>query len=136
MAIQEAYGFIMGNAGKPAELRYTPSGKAVASFSVACNRRKPDSSAPDGWATTTDWYEVQAWGQQAELINGKFPKGAEIVARGRLEIDQWKGQDGSTRTTVRCVADNIRWFVKNGNGAGTGGEVNPDPHQVEDVIPF
>lgn len=80
---------IVGNVGKDAEMRYTPSGAAVASFSVATNRQYTSSNGEQ--VKETVWFRVSAWGKQAEVCNTYVKKGMKVLVEGRLTSDKDTG---------------------------------------------
>ncbi len=80
---------IVGNVGRDAEMRYTPSGAAVASFSVATNRQYTASSGEK--IKETVWFRVSAWGKQAEVCNQYVKKGMKVLVEGRLTADPATG---------------------------------------------
>src|SRR4030042_228244 len=90
---------IGGNVGRDPEMRYTPSGQAVTSFSVASNRRYTSSNGEQ--VNETIWFRISAWGKQAEICNQYVKKGMKVLVEGRLTADQgtggpriWSGNDG------------------------------------------
>lgn len=110
---------IVGNVGRDAEMRYTPSGAAVASFSVATNRQYTASSGEQVKETT--WFRVSAWGRQAEACNQYVKKGMKVLVEGRLTADQetggpriWTGQDGQPRTSFEVTAGAVRFLSSRG----------------------
>jgi single-strand DNA-binding protein len=89
---------IIGNLGADPELRYTPSGKAVANLRVAVNDR---SRGPDGeWVEETMWIGVEVWEQQAERLAEQLRKGNKIYAEGQLRAREFEGRDGQKRTAL------------------------------------
>jgi len=89
---------IIGNLGADPELRYTPSGKAVAELRVAVNDR---SRGPDGeWQEETQWFRVELWEQAAERAAERLRKGHKIFAEGALRAREWEGKDGQKRTSL------------------------------------
>lgn len=97
---------ILGNLTRDPEMRYTPNGQAVSSFSVATNRKwKGRDGAPDGEAT--EYHDIVVWGKQAENVTPMLRKGAPAYIEGRLQTRSWEGQDGVKRYKTEIVADNI-----------------------------
>jgi single-strand DNA-binding protein len=89
---------IIGNLGADPELRYTPSGKAVAELRVAVNDR---SRGPDGeWQEETQWFRVELWDQAAERAAERLRKGHKVFAEGALRAREWEGKDGQKRTSL------------------------------------
>src|SRR3990167_5315087 len=97
---------ILGNLTKDPELRYTPNGQAVTSFSVATNRRwmNKETNQPH---EATEFHNVVAWGKLAEICSKILYKGRKILVSGRLQTRSWEGQDGVKRYSTEIVADNI-----------------------------
>lgn len=97
---------ILGNLTKDAEMRFTPNGQAVASFSVATNRKwKGRDGAADG--EDTQFHDVVVWGKQAEAVSPMLKKGGPVFVEGRLQTRNWEGQDGVKRNKTEIVADNV-----------------------------
>ncbi len=89
---------IIGNLGADPELRYTPSGKAVANLRVAVNdnRRGPDGE----WVEETMWLRVEVWDQAAERAAEQLRKGHKVYAEGQLRAREYEGSDGQKRTSL------------------------------------
>src|SRR3989338_2484512 len=98
--------FIIGRITADPELRTTPSGDHVASFSIATNRywRTKEGERKE----STEFHNIVAWGRQAEVINQFSKKGSVIMIEGRLQTRAWEGKDGQTRRTTEIVAENIQ----------------------------
>jgi len=97
---------ILGNLTKDPEMRYTPNGQAVSSFSVATNRKwKGRDGAPDG--EDTQYHDIVVWGKQAEAVTPMLKKGGPVLVEGRLQTRNWEGQDGVKRYKTEIVADNV-----------------------------
>ena len=97
---------IKGRAGSDAEIRFTPSGQASASFSVADTPRKKDQSGNWVDAGPTLWQRVQVWGPEAEKAGEEVRKGSLVTVSGRVKADEWQDkQTGETRKSTTLVAD-------------------------------
>lgn len=96
---------IIGNLGRDPEMRYTPSGKPVTSFSVAVSRKF--TTAEGEQREETEWFKVIAWNKLAETCNEFLSKGRKVFVEGRLQTRTWEGQDGQKRTSVEIVASNM-----------------------------
>lgn len=97
---------IVGALGADPEIRFTPSGKAVASFQVAVNRRKRDQSG--AWTDDgADWHSVQAWGALAENVAESLTKGTRVVVTGRLESREWQDREGHKRISWEITAQAV-----------------------------
>ena len=136
---------VVGNVGRDAEMRFTPSGQAVASFSVATNRQYTSSNGEK--VKETIWFRISAWGKQAEVCNQYVKKGMKVLVEGRLTADQetggpriWTGKDGSTRASFEVTAGTVRFLSSRGeHDAGGGGGAQEDAGDMmpaEDDIPF
>lgn len=97
---------ILGNLTRDPEMRYTPNGQAVVSFSVATNRRwtNRETNQPQ---EATEFHNVVAWGKLAEICNQILYKGRKVLVVGRLQTRNWEGQDGVKRYSTEIVADHI-----------------------------
>src|SRR2546428_9860018 len=93
---------LIGNVGRDPEMRYTPSGSAVTSFSVAVSRRwtTPENEVRD----ETEWFSVVAWDKLAETCNQLITKGRKVYVEGRLQTRSWEGQDGQKRYRTEVIA--------------------------------
>lgn len=98
---------VSGNLGRDPELRFTPSGKAVASFSIAVYAGK-DKPA--------DWFDVTVWNGNYDLLaencSESLSKGDRVTVSGRIVQDRWEEADGSKRTKVKIVADDVSASMK------------------------
>jgi len=127
---------IVGNLGKDPEMRYTPSGQPVTSFSVASSRSYNNPNGEKIEETT--WFRVTAWGKQAETCNQYLHKGSKVLVEGRLTPDKNGGprvfsrQDGTTGASFEVNASTVRFL----SSRGEGGEHVADSGPAEDEIPF
>jgi single-strand DNA-binding protein len=106
---------LVGRLGQNPELRYTPSGAAVANFSVATNEVWNDKQGQK--QERTEWHRVVVWGKLAELCNQYLQKGREAYLEGRLQTRQWQDKDGNTKYTTEIHAQTVQFL---GGGAGQG----------------
>ncbi|MBI2868905.1 MAG: single-stranded DNA-binding protein [Chloroflexi bacterium] len=96
---------IIGNVGSEPEMRFTPNGKPVISFSVATNWVY---TSPDGEKKQeTEWFNVIAWNRLAEQCNQFLAKGRLVYAEGRLHTRTWEGQDGQPHTRLEVIANRV-----------------------------
>jgi single-strand DNA-binding protein len=105
---------IVGNLGREPELRYTPQGVAVCSFSVATNEKRRDKSGE--FQDVTTWFRVTLWRQQAETASKYLTKGSPVYIEGRLKQEEWTDRDGNTRYTLDVQATDMHFL---GGGART-----------------
>ena len=112
---------IIGNVGGDPEMRYTPNGNPVTSFSVATNRRY---TVEGEQREETQWFRVSAWNRLAETCNQYVTRGMKVYVEGRLSVREYVGQDGQTRTSVDVTAFDVRFLDRPGDGGpGQGGDV-------------
>lgn len=107
---------LVGRLGQNPEVRYTPSGAAVANFSVATNESWSDKSGQK--QERTEWHRVVVWGKLAELCNQYLQKGRQVYVEGRLQTRQWQDKDGQTKYTTEIQAQTIQFL--GGQGAERG----------------
>jgi single-strand DNA-binding protein len=108
---------LIGNVGKDPEMRFTPTGSPVTSFSVATNRTY---NTPEGEKKQeTEWFSIVAWSKLAELCNQYLTKGKLIYVEGRLQTRTWDGTDGQKHSRTEVVASQVLFLDKAGTGAPT-----------------
>jgi len=119
---------LVGNVGRDPEMRFTPSGQAVTSFSVATNRQYTSNNGAT--VKETIWFRVTTWGKQAEICNQYVKKGSKVLVEGRLTPDGetggprvWKAQDGTPRASFEVTANTVRFLSSRGEGDGGGGDM-------------
>ncbi|MCQ4992119.1 single-stranded DNA-binding protein [Flavonifractor plautii] len=117
----------MGRLTKDPELRRTPSGTAVATFSIAVDR---DFKGKDG-ERETDFIDIVAWRQTAEFVSKHFTKGRMAVVEGRLQIRDYTNKDGQKRRVAEIVADNIYFGDSKRDNDGEGSAYK-DPSSYAD----
>ena len=108
--------FMIGNLTRDPELRYIPSGTAVASFTLASNRVY--SSASGEKKEETCFVRIVAWARQAELCGEYLTKGTPVFVEGRLQSRSWETPDGQKRSTLEVVAQNIQFLGRAKGAAG------------------
>jgi single-strand DNA-binding protein len=138
---------IVGNVGRDPEMRYTPSGQAVTSFSVATNRQYTNNNGET--IKETIWFRVSAWGKTGEVCNQYLKKGSKVLVEGRLTADPktggpriWTGQDNSPRASFEVSALTVRFLssrsdtAEPGIGAAPAADEGMPPAGDEGDIPF
>ncbi len=118
---------LMGNLTRDPELRYTPSGTAVADFGLAVNRRRRGNDGER--RDETCFVDVTAWGRQAELINEHFHKGRAIFLEGRLQLDEWTSSDGQRRSKLKVVLESFQFITPRSTPGDRGGRDRPQQPQ-------
>lgn len=96
---------IIGNVGRDPEMRYTPSGRPVTSFSVATSRTW--TSAEGERHEETEWFNVVAWGNLAEICNTYLNKGQQVYVEGRLQTRGWEDDSGKKHFRTELVANEM-----------------------------
>jgi single-strand DNA-binding protein len=96
---------VIGNLGRDPEMRFTPTGKSVTNFCVACNRSWKD--AEGNLHTETDWFNVVAWGNLAEFAKQNLSKGNLVYVEGRLQTRKWQDSEGHQHKSVEIIAREI-----------------------------
>src|SRR5262245_51745916 len=134
---------IVGNVGKDPEMRYTPSGQAVTSFSVATNRQYTTGNGEQ--VKETVWFRVTTWGKQAEICNQYVKKGMKVLVEGRLTPDKatggpriWTKQDGSAGSSFEVTAGTVRFLSNRGESGDVPMSSGMEHAEIpaEDDIPF
>lgn len=133
---------LVGNLGRDPELRYTPQGTPVCSFSMATNERRKDKTGEMQDLVT--WFKVTLWNRQAETAAQYLTKGKPVYIEGRLRVEEWTDRDGKPRHTLEVNATDMQ-FLGGGRGEGETpveraatavGGAEPQPEVAEDDIPF
>ncbi len=111
---------VIGNLGRDPEMRYTPSGQSVTSFSVASNRKY--TTAAGEQREETEWFNVNAWGRLAELCNQYLTKGRQVYVEGRLRSRTYESRDGQTRFVNEIDLTDVQFLSR---AAGQPGDESP-----------
>lgn len=114
---------LMGNLTRDPELRTTPNGASVCSFSLALNRSY--KNAEGNWTEVTDYVDIVAWGPLGERVAQYLTKGRPALVSGRLQSRSWE-QDGAKRSKVEVVANDVTFLGGAPGGGGGGAPVNTD----------
>ena len=97
---------VVGNVTRDPELRFTPSGQAIATFGVAVNRRWQNRQSNE-WEEQTSFFNIVCWREMAENVSESLGKGSRVVVTGRLEQRSWETENGDKRSIVEINADEI-----------------------------
>jgi single-strand DNA-binding protein len=116
---------IVGNLGADPEVRYLPSGDAVANIRVATTDRYKDKTSGE-MKEVTEWHSISFFGRLAEIVNEYLKKGSAVYIEGKLKTRKWQAQDGTDRYSIGIVADQMQML--GGKGAESG-EQKPAPSQ-------
>ena len=136
--------FLIGNLTRDPELRYTPSGTAVASFGVAVNRKWRSQTGED--REETCFVDVNAFARQAEVLSEYMSKGRPIFIEGRLHLDQWEDKaSGAKRSKLTVTVERFEFLGSGGGGKGEArrgagkpqaAEAAEEPLPSDEDIPF
>jgi single-strand DNA-binding protein len=119
---------LLGNLGKDPEVRYTASGKAMATFSLATSYTWRDQDGND--QEKTEWHRIVAWGRLGEICGEYLSKGKQVFIEGRIQSRDWEDQDGNKRTTVEIIATDL--IMLSGSGSGGGGGQGRESREYDD----
>lgn len=121
----------IGRLGRDPETRYTQSGKAVASFSLACSEKR-------GGEESTEWVNVVAWEKLAEIAGQYLTKGSLVFISGRMQTRKWQDKEGGTRYATEIVAREMKMLDSRGGGdrSGSAGADGSAPPMGDDSVPF
>jgi single-strand DNA-binding protein len=133
---------LVGNLGRDPELRYTPQGTPVCTFSMATNERRKDKSGEMQDQTT--WFRVTLWNRQAETAAQYLQKGRPVYIEGRLRVEEYTDRDGKPRHSLEVNATDMQ-FIGGARSeeppteraaAAPGGAPAAEPDMADDDIPF
>src|SRR5579864_4599941 len=111
---------LLGNLGKDPELKYTPSGTAVAKFSLATNDRFKDKEGQ--WQDRTEWHNVTAWARTAEIAGEYLKKGSKVYIEGSLRTHSWDDkQTGQKKYMTEIIVNDLVLLSGRGEGGGESG---------------
>lgn len=102
--------FLIGNLTRDPELRYLPSGQAITTFTVATNRTYVDNKGEK--KEEVSFIRVVTWARRAEVCNEYLKKGSPVFVEGRLQSRSWEAPDGSKRSTIEVIAQNVQFLGK------------------------
>lgn len=147
---------LVGNLGADPEVRYLPSGDAVANIRLATTDRYKDKASGE-MKELTEWHRVSFFGRLAEIVSEFLKKGASVYIEGRIRTRKWQAQDGTDRYSTEIVADQMQMLGGKGGGSAReeggapreerresngGGKANSAPagssgfDELDDDIPF
>lgn len=112
---------LVGNLGADPEVRYLPSGDAVANIRLATTDRYKDKASGE-FKEMTEWHRVAFFGRLAEIVNEYLKKGSSVYIEGRIRTRKWQGQDGQDRYSTEIVADQMQMLGGRGGSGGGGGD--------------
>ncbi|MDY6990410.1 MAG: single-stranded DNA-binding protein [Thermodesulfobacteriota bacterium] len=131
---------LIGNLGRDPEVRYTPSGTAVANFSVATTENWTNRDGEK--QSRTEWHRVVAWGRLGETCGEYLSKGSQVYIEGSIQTNEWEDKEGNKRQTTEIRAWRMQMLGSRGSAnvpaeANQGREVEPAAKEpTDDDIPF
>ena len=134
---------LIGNLGKDPEVRFTASGQAVASFSLATSEKFKGKTGE--WEERTEWHNITLWGKLAEIAGEYLSKGKTVYIEGRLQTRKWQDKSGNDRYTTDIVGDKMQMLSAKGERSGGepssapkpgGSSSYEEPPFQDDDIPF
>ncbi len=128
--------FLMGNLTRDPELRQTPNGHSVCSFSLALNRSYRDANGE--WQEATDYVDIVAWGPLGERVSQYLSKGRRCLVQGRLQSRSWE-QDDQKRSKVEVLANDVTFLdgrggTEQGNVSDEADKPTPSKAAKKDVV--
>lgn len=115
---------LVGNITRDIEVKYLPSGTAVAEIGLAVNDRRKNQNGE--WVDETTYVDVTLWGRTAEVAGEYLTKGSPVLIEGRLKLDQWE-TDGQKRSKLRVVCDRMQMLGSRASGPGGAGRNQAAP---------
>jgi single-strand DNA-binding protein len=122
---------LIGNLTRDPEMRYIPSGTAVAEFGLAIDREWKDKSGEK--KDDTCFVDITVWGRTAEICNQYLKKGRQVYIEGRLDYSAWETKEGDKRSKLRVVADRVQ-FLSSGQGRDGAPGANAGPSGASDGV--
>ena len=130
---------LLGNLGSDPEVRYTPSGKAVANFSLATSEQWTNKDGEK--EEKTEWHRIVAWARLGEICGEYLTKGSQVYIEGRIQSRSWEDRDGNKRYTTEIIAQAMQMLgsSRKGGEAASVEESHPSEEPIsipDDDIPF
>ncbi len=126
---------LIGNLGKDPELSYTPSGIALAKFSIATNERWKDNEG--NFQERTEWHNIIAWRKLAEICGQYLKKGRKVYLEGKLQTRSWDDKNtGAKRYATEIIADDMIMLDAKGGAMEMNNSVPEEPASGKDDLPF
>ena len=125
---------LIGNCGRDPEMRYLPSGQAVANISIATSTRRKDKTSGE-MVEDTQWHRVTFYDRLAEIAGEYVKKGRPVYVEGRLKYGKYTGQDGIEKNTVDIIATELQLLGGREGGGGGGGDDDGAPRRAPASAP-
>ncbi len=125
---------LVGNLGSDPEIRYTPSGTAVANFSIATHEQWTNKDGEKG--ERTEWHRIVAWARLGEICGEYLHKGSQVYIEGRIQTRSWEDRDGNKRYTTEIVAQTMQMLGSPSGAPSKAGKAtsSEERHPVEEPI--
>ncbi len=129
---------LIGNLGKDPEIKFTPSGLAVAKFPLATSTRRKD--AEGNYTDYTEWHNIVLWKRQAEVAGEYLKKGMMVYIEGRIQTRSWEDDQGQKRYMTEIVGERMQMFPRKSEGdqatAPKKEKTEEAPPEEEEDLPF
>ena len=125
--------YLVGNLTKDVEIRFVPSGQAVANLRMATNRKYKASNGE--WKEEVTFVGIEVWGKSAEACGEYLKKGSPLLVEGRLKLKEWTAQDGQKRSMIEVVSERIQFLSKKDELPAGSGQDQMDPPATTDTPP-
>ena len=122
---------LVGRLGKDPEMKYTPSGTAVASFSIATNYSVKDGDG--NYTDKTDWHNIVVFGRRAEFAGEYLSKGRLVYIEGRIQTRSWEDQNGNKRYITEIVSSDVQLLGSKGDNSTKETEEPPSETEPKDA---
>ena len=124
---------LIGNLGRDPEIRYTPGGTAVASFSLATSEKVKNKSGE--WETRTEWHNIVLYARLAEVAGEYLTKGKSVFLDGKLKTRKWQDRDGKDRYTTEIIGDKLLMLGGKTGSIPDGSEYQTSGNPADEEIP-
>jgi len=133
---------LVGRLGKDPEIRYTPSGTAIANFTMATSENYKDKDGQK--QERTEWHRIVAFGKLAEICGEYLAKGKQVYIEGRIQTRSWDDKEGNKKYMTEIVANTMQMLGKPEDASALGGgqtvigesAASPEPSPVDEDVPF
>lgn len=124
---------VVGRITRDAEVRFTPSGTPIMTFSIANERSYKKG---DEWKKEVSYFDIVVWGKRAEGYGAQLTKGTQVVVVGALQQRRWETDDGQKRSKVEIVAEHVLFAQYIKSGANAGGQAAAEDYADSGSVPF
>ena len=124
---------LIGNLGRDPEIRYTPGGTAVASFSLATSEKVKNKS--DEWEIRTEWHNIVFYARLAEVVGEYLSKGKSVYLDGKLKTHKWQDRDGKDSYTTEIIGDKLLMLGSKNGRIPDESDDQPSNSQAHEDIP-